>query len=94
MAYIKQTWVDDDPDTPISASRLTHIENGIYEVSLGGGSGGGPSDGFGSFELHEDPTTGWPTRPTGYAGGTWIGWTDPTSLMAEKDRFIAIPDPS
>ena len=29
MAYEKQTWNDDDEDTPLSAARLTHIEEGI-----------------------------------------------------------------
>lgn len=29
MAYTKQTWANDDPATPLSASRLGHIEDGI-----------------------------------------------------------------
>jgi hypothetical protein len=29
MAYDKQTWVNMDPASALSASRLTHIENGI-----------------------------------------------------------------
>lgn len=29
MAYTKQTWTNDDPATPLSATRLTHIEDGI-----------------------------------------------------------------
>ena len=29
MAYEKQTWNNDDPDTPITAARLDHIETGI-----------------------------------------------------------------
>ena len=29
MAYEKQTWTDGDAATPLSAARLTHIEDGI-----------------------------------------------------------------
>lgn len=29
MAYVKQTWTNDDPETPLSAERLTHIEDGL-----------------------------------------------------------------
>lgn len=29
MTYDKQTWTDNDPATPVSAARLTHIEDGI-----------------------------------------------------------------
>lgn len=29
MAYTKQTWNNDDPETPLSGSRLGHIEDGI-----------------------------------------------------------------
>lgn len=29
MAYSKQTWNDDDSDTPLSAERLNHMEDGI-----------------------------------------------------------------
>lgn len=29
MAYEKQTWKNDDPETPLSAARLGHIEDGI-----------------------------------------------------------------
>lgn len=40
MAYIKnETWVDGFGTTVISAEKLNHIEDGIYEASLGGGSG-------------------------------------------------------
>lgn len=49
--------------------------------------------GLASFDLIEDPDTGWPERPQGAQSGTWIGWTDPTELMSEFDRFIAIPEP-
>lgn len=47
-----------------------------------------------SFDLIEDVDSGWPARPEGAQSGTWIGWTDPTELMSEFDRFIAIPEPS
>lgn len=33
MVYVKQIWVDDDPLYPVSAVRLSHIEDGIEEVS-------------------------------------------------------------
>lgn len=29
MAYEPQTWTNDDPETPLSAERMTHIEEGI-----------------------------------------------------------------
>lgn len=29
MAYEKQTWNNDDPETPLSAARMGHIEDGI-----------------------------------------------------------------
>lgn len=32
MAYSKQTWMNDDPATPLSAERLGHIEDGIGDV--------------------------------------------------------------
>ena len=36
MSYEKQTWVDSPAETtPLSASRLNHIEQGIYDASLG-----------------------------------------------------------
>lgn len=34
MAYTKQTWTNDDPETPLSAARLNHIEDGIANVEL------------------------------------------------------------
>jgi hypothetical protein len=30
MAYSKQTWVNDDPSKPLSAGRMTHIEDGLF----------------------------------------------------------------
>lgn len=36
MTYMKQTWRDYDPTTPVSAARLGHIEDGIFNA--GGGS--------------------------------------------------------
>lgn len=35
MSYTRQTWDNGNPATPVSASRLTHIENGVWEVSNG-----------------------------------------------------------
>lgn len=32
MAYVKQTWTNDDPATPLSGSRLSHIEDGIAQA--------------------------------------------------------------
>lgn len=32
MTYNKQFWVNDDPNTPLSAARLTHMETGIWEA--------------------------------------------------------------
>jgi hypothetical protein len=29
MAYVKQEWVDNDPTKTLSATRMTHIEEGI-----------------------------------------------------------------
>ena len=31
--YEKQTWANGDPDTPLSAARLNHIEQGIHDAS-------------------------------------------------------------
>lgn len=33
MVYSKQTWIDDDDSSTLSADRLNHIEQGIYDVS-------------------------------------------------------------
>lgn len=55
----------------------------------GGGSGGGNA-----YEVLENAATGWPDRPDTDNPVTWTGWTDPTSLMTNYDRFIAIPDPT
>lgn len=35
MAYEKQTWVDGDKTKPLSAARLTHIEDGIASIPAG-----------------------------------------------------------
>lgn len=32
MAYDKQEWRNDDPETPMSAARFTHMEDGIGEA--------------------------------------------------------------
>jgi hypothetical protein len=45
VVYDRQTWADDDLTRPVSAARMTHIEDGIYAASLGGSSGGGGSSG-------------------------------------------------
>lgn len=33
MTYVRQNWVDNDSTTPLSASRLNHIEDGIEQVN-------------------------------------------------------------
>lgn len=40
MAYSKQTWKDNDPSTPLSAARLSHIEDGIANIELTPGPAG------------------------------------------------------
>jgi hypothetical protein len=47
-----------------------------------------------SGTLIENPVSGWPDRPDTTGSVLWIGWTDPTALMAEYDCFIGVPDPS
>src|SRR5699024_7278317 len=32
MAYTKQTWTNDDPDTPLSGPRMSHVEDGIGDA--------------------------------------------------------------
>ncbi len=32
MAYEKQTWIDDNTYFPLSANRLTHLEEGLESV--------------------------------------------------------------
>ena len=65
MAYVKQTWEDlPSTQTPITASRLNHMEDGIAEAwEHGGGGGAGESLPIGSeieFDgLVTDIPTGW-----------------------------------
>lgn len=70
MAYAKQVWTNDDPATPVSAARLTHIEDGIAAIELtpgpegpkgdpgkdgGKGAQGDPGkDGFGTETQYSD----------------------------------------
>lgn len=35
MAYIQQTWVDNDRTYPVSAARMNHIEDGIAAANVG-----------------------------------------------------------
>jgi hypothetical protein len=65
--------------------RIFVSSTAVQDTSVGG---------LASFDLIEDVDTGWPARPDGAQSGTWIGWTDPTALMHEYDRFIPIPAPS
>ena len=39
MAYTKQQWRDGDSETPLSAARLTHIEDGIAAKATKGDKG-------------------------------------------------------
>lgn len=39
VAYTKQQWRDGDSETPLSAARLTHIENGIAAKATKGDTG-------------------------------------------------------
>lgn len=39
MAYEKQTWTDGDKATPLSAARLSHIEDGIAAKAAKGDTG-------------------------------------------------------
>jgi len=39
MAYVKQTWLDDDESTSLTAERMQHIEDGIYDTSITVGEG-------------------------------------------------------
>lgn len=67
MAYAKQAWTNDDPATPVSAARLTHIEDGIAAIELTPGPEGPPGkdgskgakgdpgkDGFGTETQYND----------------------------------------
>ncbi|WP_168226620.1 collagen-like protein [Tomitella fengzijianii] len=45
MAYSKQTWNNDDPETPLSAERMTHIEDGIAAKAEQGPPGKDGTDG-------------------------------------------------
>lgn len=44
MAYVPQEWRNDDEATPLSASRLLHIENGIAGIELTPGPQGDKGD--------------------------------------------------
>ena len=44
MAYVPQEWRNDDEATPLSASRLLHIENGIAGIELTPGPKGDKGD--------------------------------------------------
>jgi hypothetical protein len=61
-----------------------------WEVMLSGGGGGGGGDAF----IVQDPDTGYPARGADSTPKFWIGWDDPTELMAELDLFVPIPAPS
>lgn len=53
-------------------------------------SGGGGGDVF----VVQDADTGYPARGDDTQPKIWMGWDDPTDLMAELDMFVPIPTPS
>lgn len=63
MTYIKQTWHDAPAtDTPLSAARLSHMEDGIAAATNAAAAAAQPSD----VELKEDKANR--NAPNGYAG--------------------------
>ena len=44
MAYTPQEWRNGDPETPLSAERLNHIEQGIADIELQKGDKGDKGD--------------------------------------------------
>lgn len=79
----------EDGDVPIWDSELGAFVPGTPSGGGGGGTGGGNAS-----EVLESPTTGWPDRPDTDQPVTWTGWSNPTLLMAEYDRFVAVRNPS
>lgn len=76
MAYEKQTWNNADPATPLSAERMGHLEDGIFEAHEaidGGGLGGTglPAGGTaGQVLTKQSSTTGDAVWTTPTSGGT------------------------
>lgn|SRR5690625_4278763 len=73
MAYEKQTWKNDDPETPLSAARLNHIEDGIANVELTPGPEGpqgpeGPEGPAGAKGAKGDKGETGPDGPAGADG--------------------------
>lgn len=64
MAYEKQEWRDDDPETPLSAERLKHIEDGIADKAAKGdpGKDGAPGKDGKPGTDGDDGADGFPTE--------------------------------
>lgn len=77
MTYSKQTWVDGlDGSTPITAARLNHIEDGIYDASADGGSGTGatgPTGPQGTAGVDGSSGAAGATGPTGAGAAGAVG---------------------
>ena len=52
MSYVKTNWANGDT---ITADKLNHIEQGVYDASSGGSSGGGPLDVAFAVDMTVDP---------------------------------------
>lgn len=67
MTYAKQTWADDESgETPISAERLNHMEDGLDAAA---------TQALTEALVIHDGTIGGGVRPTGYARVRWLGGT-------------------
>lgn len=84
MAYDKQTWNNDDPDTPLSASRLNHIEDGIAEKAERGPKGDKGDDGP-QGPPGEDGTNG----SDGAKGAKGEDGADGFGTEAQYDKIIS-----
>lgn len=54
MSYVKTNWANGDT---ITADKLNHIEQGVYDASSGGSSGGGPLDVAFAVDMTQDTPT-------------------------------------
>ena len=100
MAYTPQTWTDGDAATPVNATRMTHIEDGIDDAH----------DDIAALDTRVDAlesaaaippgavlanvyTSGaWPTRPTDRTDVVvlWLGPSLPGSGMLTNDLFLTV----
>lgn len=96
MAYVKQTWNNDDPATPLSASRLNHMEDGIETAN---------AEDAGVNVLQLETGAPIPTDPVPVSG-TFVVRTDPppvpldlvaasaTSYGSTSSNSWAVPYPA